>query len=128
MPRAPGGSNQLRLGSRVQLRDDEKQDDGADDRQDETGRVEERAVLGLGENPGNQAADDRAADADKGGEPKPHLKSHEGFRDESNDESDDDRPDDVEHDLSFRGAPPGCQCRRNGEGRGQTGFMRSSLL
>lgn len=101
LPCAPIESKDESLSQRLTLMverpDHHQQENRANDRQKKSGGMKERTILGPGENPRDQAADNRAADAHAHGEPEAHVISHDGVGNESDDETDNDGPDDVEH-------------------------------
>jgi hypothetical protein len=82
---------------RYQFYPDKEQNNRADDRQDKPSGMECRTGRGFGKNPRDQAADDRAADAEqRGGDEAEMLCSRDnGARNPTDDETDNDRPDNV---------------------------------
>lgn len=94
----------VRLRSRVsdslgwrQFYPDKEQNNRADDRQNESGWVKGGAGSGLGENPRDQATDDRAADAEQRGSDETEMLRpwHNGARNPTDNKADNDRPDNV---------------------------------
>jgi hypothetical protein len=75
-------------------RPNKEENDRADDRQDEPGRVKSGAWRRLGKEPCDQAANDGAADAEEGGVDKTKVLStwHDRPRNPTDDKTDDDRP------------------------------------
>jgi hypothetical protein len=71
---------------------DKEQNNRTDDRQNESGWVKRGAGSGLGKNPRDQAADDRAANAEqRGGDETEMLRSrHNGARKPTDDKTDND--------------------------------------
>ncbi len=99
-----GASGAGRESSPREFGEGKKQDDGADDRQQKTGRVKKSAIFGSGENAGDQTAHDRAANADEGRHPEPHVPGsrNEPLGDQANNKANDNGPDNVEHGDNFR--------------------------
>src|SRR5207344_326246 len=88
----------------VKMFDGPQQDQRADDRHDESGRMEHRAVNWSTDQGTEETADDRAADAYERGHPESHVidTRHNGARDQADDEADDDRPDNMKHIYCLR--------------------------
>jgi hypothetical protein len=75
----------------------EQQDDRADNRHDETGRMKRRTWLWLGEQSADQSPDNRATDANQRShyETKVLRTRHNGSCNQTDDETDYDVPNDV---------------------------------
>lgn len=75
---------------------DEYDDNSANDREDKTRRMKRRSFRWFGEQPGDQASDNRANNTQYGREEKVACaKMHYVLRDEARNEADDDVPNDV---------------------------------
>jgi hypothetical protein len=83
--------------------DEEDHEAGANDREEQSSRMNKRAIGGLGKEAGDETPDKGTDDADKRGANESDVTpSHDKEGDQSNDETDDDRPDNMEHgDVPF---------------------------
>jgi hypothetical protein len=80
--------------------DQKKDEAGAENGHDESGRMEERAILRLGEKPSYESAHDGTNNAQKGCSDETHVaRAHKPLRKQTGEESDDDVPDNMEHDV-----------------------------
>src|ERR1700720_3666563 len=74
---------------------DPEQNQCADDRHDESGRMKRGSWCWSREQPSNQPSNNGSGDAENHRQQEPHLESHERFRDPTDNETDNDRPNDV---------------------------------
>jgi hypothetical protein len=90
---------------RREVNEGEENENGADNRQEKTGGMKQRAIRGPGENAGDQSAHDGTTNADEGRDPKSHVADlwHEPVGNETDNKADKNRPDNVEHGVSFFG-------------------------
>src|SRR6516225_919148 len=92
------GSRAMRMpSSGRQCSPNKEQNDGPDDRQDETSRMKRRTRRRFREQTGDQSTDDRAGDPKHRGHYETEMLGarHDGARDQTNDKTDNDVPDDV---------------------------------
>jgi len=75
--------------------EDEKDEQCADDRKDQAGRMKQSAVTGPGKHPGDQPADNRTNDSKQGRQEEIHVQMHDQPGDESGNKADNDIPNDV---------------------------------
>jgi hypothetical protein len=83
--------------------DEEDHEAGADDGEEQSSRMNEGAIGGLGKEAGDEPPDEGTDDADKRGANESDMTaSHDKEGDQSDDETDDDGPDNMEHgDVPF---------------------------
>jgi hypothetical protein len=87
-------SGKTRLGGKMS--DNQKKDDGTNNRHDETGRMKKGAILGLGEYTADKPAHNGTANSKDRRHPKPHVpRTHDCIGDQTDHKTDEDRPNNV---------------------------------